>query len=239
MDLKFEVNTGRISFNDTISPRLAKQLQHAVNTSLNLIKSTWIQEAQKTLKSTSNIYINGISPNSSIHPVVGSGFSGWVGLTQKFPQMLESGFPAFDMKPGFSKGRKTKVSKTGGWYTTIPFFYGKPKNNQNLPQLPKAVNQQAKKLRLGETLIVPGAGEKAWNGYQHKNSEYSGLTRIVNSYHNKPSGALYSTFRRVSNNSDPSSWNHPGFQGAHILEKIKPKLKPLITAIFKESFSQH
>ena len=235
MDFKISMGSGSVTISDVIAPGLSNQIQQAVQASLNLIRSLWIQEAQKQLKSTSGVYLSGLVPKATIHPMANPGFSGWIGLAQGFPQMLESGFAPFDMKHGFSRGRKVHNTKSGGWFTTIPFYFGKPKNQNNLPELPKAINQKAKKLTMGARLTIPGQGERSWIGYQRKTNEYNGLTRIVNSYQNKPAGAMYSTFRRVSNNSDQSSWIHPGFHGAHILEKIKPRIKPMITAIFNEA----
>lgn len=150
---------------------------------------------------------------------------------------IEEGKPPFDMKEGFSHSSKRKTSLGGGWYLTIPFRYatsqavaestafsgrlpevierlvrgndGKPLSAAQLP------NQYA---QLGRRKAIQTA-----NGvipeYVHKAPRFQGLVRVdVSSTRNENRGA-YMTFRRVSNNSEPYSWIHPGFDARRFMDK--------------------
>ena len=92
-------------------------------------------------------------------------------------------------------------------------MYGSP--------MPKDVYGVAKQLNNGEHLSYPGVGDVSWKGYQRKHKKYDGLTRIIKSYQ-KTNQSQYITFRRVSDNSDPNSWWHPGFSGVKIAQGLMP-----------------
>lgn len=206
---------------DLASPQLANAIQASITTTLAVIKDRWQSEAQQKLHSTLPLYLMGLDFNSVVYPYGGDAFSGAVELHGKFPNMLEKGFPAFDMKQGFGKSQRATHTKSGGWYLTIPirhstpgaFMYGKP--------MPPNIYAQAKKLSNGKSLSVPGGAAKSWTGYQHKANIHDGLTRIVKSY-GRAKQSQYMTFRRVSNNSDPQSWMHPGYIGAKIADDLQP-----------------
>lgn len=87
--------------------------------------------------------------------------------------------------------------------------------------MPRGIYKVAKKLPSRGKLSFPGSGDKSWTGYQRKNTKYDGLTRIVKSYQNTNQSQYY-TFRRVSNNSDPMSWWHPGYGGVKVADKLLP-----------------
>ncbi len=81
----------------------------------NALVYNWRQEADGTLNSTRNLYKNGIQkPEINATTAV-------IELIGRLANMIESGAPAFDMKPGFQNSPKIKQKKNGGWYLTIPF----------------------------------------------------------------------------------------------------------------------
>ena len=218
--IEINVQNYGLTVNDLVAPQVVSAIQSAITTSLAVIKDKWQSEAQAKLNSTRPLYLMGLDFNSVIYPYGGDAFSGAVELQGKFPNMLESGFPAFDMKTGFKKSSKVKQTKSG-WYLTIPIRHSTPNSFMYGTPMTKDVYNQAKKLKHGESLSIKGGQETSWNGYVHKSSKYDGLTRIVKDY-GKTKQSQYFTFRRVSNNSDPMSWYHPGYIGVKLAKQLTP-----------------
>jgi hypothetical protein len=191
-------------------------------------------EANNTLKEARLDYI------SNIH-VIDEGFAkGSVVLTGWLPNAIENGKPAWDMKPDFLSGPNAKITASGTKYNTIPFSHGTPdaleenfnggimpdevydivKNkpiredkNTSLPivkdELPKALQEpQAKKVKMPSTGAIVD--------YKHKNSIYEGIRKERD---NTTKQNRYTSFRRVSENSDPASWIHPGFPRTDLFGK--------------------
>lgn len=205
-----------------IADPLENALRNSVQTSLSIIRDRWQREAQNKLKTTRTDYLLGLDFNSIVYPLDSDGFIGSVELNGKLPNMVETGFSPFDMKVGFGKSSKVKKTKSGGWYLTIPFRHSTPNSNGSFGSpMPKSVYNVAKKLFPNGRMSTKGNLGRSWTGYQHKSNIYDGLQRIVKSY-KKATQSQYYTFRRVSNNSDPTSWHHPGFSGVNIARSIMP-----------------
>lgn len=225
-DFNISVDLSSLGVNDQLSPQVVKAIGASLQTSLALIKDKWQISIQNKLHSTRPLYLQGLGFDSIVYPY-DSPFSGAVVLKGKLPNMLEKGFPSFNIKLGFSKSGRIKKKKNGGWYLTIPFRHSTPGAHMYGQPMTRDVYRVAKKLNpyqsgLGNTrLNWPGAGETSWTGYQWKTNKYSGMTRIVKSYQ-KATQSQYMTFRRASDKSDPRSWWHPGYQGAKIAESLLP-----------------
>lgn len=156
-----------------------------------------------------------------------------VGLKGVLPNMIEKGISPFDQKEGFEKSNKKKVKEGGGWYLTVPFRFATPgavaessifsqvlpgavykvalqnlktsKNSLSVKKLPEQF--QMKGMRPEMMNQTTG---KVFQEYQHKSSIYEGLTK---------SQGGYTTFRRVSDNSDPNAWIHSGIQAHDLASK--------------------
>lgn len=195
-------------------------VKSAIQTSLSVIKDKWQLEAQRKLMSSRAQYLLGLDFDSIVYPYYGNYYSGAVVLKGTLPNMIETGFAAFDMKIGFSKSQKRQTTKGGGWYLTIPirhstpgaFMYGRP--------MPKNIYNQAKQLGDRQRLRVNNGQGISWTGYQHKNNIYDGMTRVKQQTSNGRNQSQYTTFRRASNKSDPASWMHPGYPGVKIAESL-------------------
>lgn len=231
---------------DIMAPAVVGAIQTAITSSLAVIKDKWQYEAQQKLNSTRPMYMMGLDFNSIVYPYDGQQFSGAVILRGKLPNMIESGFSAFDMKLGFSKSPKRKITKnkdgSSGWYLTIPMRHGTPNSFMYGQPMPKDVYAEARKLKDGQSLSVSGGQGTSWNGYQHKTNKYDGLTRIIKSYTNPDTQkttrqSYFMTFRRVSNNSDPSSWMHRGYIGAKIADSIMPYSTEIFETNLKNALS--
>lgn len=204
---------------------------NAVKATLAYARDEWIRTAQNKLKSTREDYIGAISGIYQESP-----YQGYIELQGKFPQMLETGFSSFDIKDGFLKSPKKKTTDTG-WYMTIAFRH---RTTGNLPNtMPKNVFNQAKRLGHGEQLkeaLIRSLGygpQTSHTGYTWKNSKYDNLTRIVKEYDSGKKHSQYLTYRRVSDKSDPASWIHPGYQGAKIVDEIRPKVESFAYDYFR------
>lgn len=187
----------------------------------------WERAANDNLKSSRAEYIANLV-------VVDEGFAkGAVVLNGWLPNAVESGLDAFDMKQGFLDGPNAKESKDGGKYNTIPFKHGTP---GSLPEnfsggiMPKEVHKVIKKERVSSVtgksrqltlgdLPEPFKAKKVkqltgGRTYEHKNAIYEGLRKSVD----KAGNVGYESFRRVSDKSDPNSWEHPGIEAKGIAD---------------------
>lgn len=63
--------------------------------------------------------------------------------------------------------------------------------------------------------------------YEHKSGIYEGMTKLSHDYE-KTTQSKYMTFRVVSDNSDPHSWWHPGYEPHHILKGVEAYCNPEI-----------
>jgi len=68
----------------------------------------------------------------------------------------------------------------------------------------------------------PALQPKSETEYQHKSSVYEGMVKSEKFYE-KANQSTYNTFRRVSSNSDPSSWIHQGIDARNLAEKALEK----------------
>jgi len=175
-------------------------------------------------------------------------FTGAVVLLGALPNMIESGASAFDMKVGFSKGKKVKQGKNGGWYMTIPFRLATPGAagfseicSGSIPasvyavvkKQPTTVTSQGvtrtqglkfdqipKEYQTTKTRPEVTIGEKKFDAYKNKTSNFQGVTKITTS----TGGGQVMGFRRVSLNSDPMSWIHSGITARNLADKVEAKL---------------
>ena len=219
--------------NNISASLVCQSTQNALQTSLEAITTRWQQEARKKLKSTLPEYLLGLdAANSIVYPYNGNSMSGAVILRGKFPNMLEQGYAPYDMKSGFSKSGRKHKKKDGGWYMNIPFRHGTPNSFMYGTPMPKNIYAQAKRLGHRQSLQINGEQRTSWTGYRHKNNIQDGLTRIVKQYESGKKQSEYMTFRRVSDTSDPTSWQHPGFKGV----KIADSLQHYAADVFKNCF---
>ncbi len=191
----------------------------------------WENEANITLKTSRQEYI------ANLH-VVDEGFArGAVLLTGWLPNAVEQGLDAFDEKEAMLAGPNAKTGKDGSKYNTIPFSFGAP---TSLPEnftggiLPMEVHEILKGKESNEPITKndlsnlpreykqPQAKQvtlpvsKAIVDYQHKHSIYEGVEKRTDL---KTGQNTYGSFRRVSENSNPSSWIHPGIEAQQLADK--------------------
>jgi len=186
----------------------------------------WKAEAKQALRSTRNDYIR------NIHKIDKGRFERMVVLMGKFNNMLEMGCSPFDMKVGFEKSNKRKITAKGGWYLTIPFRWATPdalgENEAFSGQMPPEIHDivKGKALKAGSQSSEPiklqdipkalqGLGVRKAVGdfasYTHKNNIYEGIQKSTADYE-KTSQNSYVSFRRVSDKSSALSWIYSGIK---------------------------
>lgn len=202
-------------------------------------QSEWIRLAQTRLKTSREIYINGLRQAESFTTRTDGGEPVYeITLVGTMPNNIEHGMPSFDMKnvrPGWLGGSKSKVGKDGKRYVIIPFrhstssdarlgYTGKAKDANLQTHLKKAVSQYGldKMIRSASGQVKSGPVKRIPKGADvHKYLQ--GLTRIQ-----KPTGTtkqrgqgMLMTWRVMSENSKPSAWIHPGIKAHNILKEVE------------------
>ena len=118
---------------------------------------SWSATAQQELKSSRKEYVNSlqiINEDKTTTAII---------LRGKLPNMIESGCSAFDMKEGFSKSLKKKITKDGGWYLTVPFrFAGAGSLGEDsgfAGVMPQEIYEEVKNFKASKTQDVLVDGE--------------------------------------------------------------------------------
>jgi hypothetical protein len=205
-------------------------------------------EANNSLHQTRKRYVQNIS-------VIDSGkLEGTVILDyskDKLIKMIEEGATPFDMKRAMLASPKAKT-KNGKRYITIPFRFGTPdavaESDVFSGKLPDEVYEviKGKEANIAHgtgsrssgltkkelpaqyqspqtrAAIKDSAGKILFNEYKHKTSIYQGIAK----YKDGVTGQnTYRSFRRVSENSDPLAFVHPGIEKYNLVQKALSNFK--------------
>lgn len=214
---KLHLNLDTLSYDKIMdmAPCLNEAVKCALDDSLNQVYDKWVESAKSSLKSGKASYISGLSIQKA------SDYAGSVVLQGDFPTRLEKGSPPYDLKVLFSRSSKLKFAKSGGWYLDVPMRQGTPNAVNFSSNMPYSVYTPAKKLPTWGVMRTDVGKTESWNGYQYTTSSFDYLTKVPIKQGSR-SLNTYMVWRRVSENSDPSSWMHPGFKGAHLTDQIVP-----------------
>jgi len=198
----------------------------------------WDAEAKNTLSSTRQEY------RSSLTVVDKGRFEGMVILRGQLANMIENGAGAFDMKPGFMGSPFAKSTEGGGWYFTIPFRFATPgalgESSVFSDILPESIYNVLKTkppggrieegdidipdaLRVPKTRKMIVTKSRVFEEYKAKTSTYVGIGRSDKTYA-KTTQSTFTSFRRVSDKSDPNAWIHRGIKARNLAEKALEKL---------------
>lgn len=208
------------------------QVKNLIDFSIKELTASFAREWEKTanqkLGSSKNEYIQSLI-------VVDEGYAkGAVLLRGWLPNAVESGLESFDMKEGILNGPNAKIGENGNKYNTIPFKFGTPGSNANSFSggiMPQEIYQIAKgkkpdqpikreelpsKYQEPKTVSIKQPQAKNFEQYTHKAAIYEGVVKKKDSVTGQNT---YMSFRRVSENSDPSSWQHPGIEARNLAEQ--------------------
>jgi hypothetical protein len=198
----------------------------------------WEQEAINTLKSSRPQYVRSILVQDEGKNAAS------VRLVGVLPNMIESGASSYDMKENLLNGPNARTTKSGGKVNVVPFSLGSPDSlgeNFNGSILPQEVYDVIKSKPQNKP--VAGGGlksdplkadeipkpynepqvksftepkSKSFEQYEHKGSIYEGVSRVKDSTTGQN---RYESFRAVSSNSAPNSWQHPGLEAQDLASK--------------------
>lgn len=195
------------------------------------IREKWEEVAKQNLGKTRDEYVRSL--------IIGDEgvYVGFVKLTNALPNMIEQGADSFDMKDGFSKSPKIKIKKSGGWYLTVPMQWATPGAIGELhsAKMPAKIHEIMKKKKADVSLklkeipleyrakniresLTTKKGEIIPE-YKHKHSIYEGLIKKQKVENGRKTHTQYMSFRRISDNSDTNSWQHPGFVAKNLKDK--------------------
>lgn len=208
-------------------------IDYAVKQVTSEFARTWEDAANQNLNSTRDQYKRNLT-------VVDDGkMAGSVVLSGELPMMLEEGSSGWDMKENFKNSDKAKTKEDGGWYLTIPMRIGTPEalgeSEIFSGVMPQDVHDIAKSKEVGESgssdpikpnelpdkykpekkqVRIPKSNK--FREYQHKTSIYAGIRKEKD----QDTGQnRYVNFRRVSDESDPGAFIHPGFEAYRLAER--------------------
>lgn len=227
---------------------------------VDLVQRTWIEYASGAtvsysggtfrVQSVTGEYVRSIQDGIRFP----EDLTGEVFTTSPQASIIENGIKPFDQKAGLLGSPKAKVGADGKKFITVPYRHGTP-GTVGLPAMPKNVYQQAKKLgfsRRNNVIKALFTGRKyTWDGklqetnqgqrshvgshpgagYTWKTGQYSGMVKMGKAGHSQ-----YMTFRRISENSDPKSWRHPGVKPRPIREAVIENTRDDVLTLIRRGF---
>lgn len=233
--------------------------EEAVKSALtDVIQRTWIEYASGVsvhysggcfvVHTVSGEYVRSIGKGLRMD----GSLSGEIVTTSPHGAIVESGISAYDMKEGLLSSQKAKVGKNGSRYITVPFRHGTP-GTTTMASMSKSVYKDAKKLgysRRNNALTSSMGTKYSWGGkikntsegqrskiiaknrnYTWKTGLFSGMVKMGKQNHSQ-----YMTFRRVSTNSDPNSWQFPAVPARPIREAIIENTREEVLQLIRNGF---
>lgn len=242
---------------DSFSTGVIEAFQKEVGHVARAAHGEWIRLAQERLTTSRGDYINGLQQAGSFGVrIVGPKTVFEIQLIGRMPNNFEFGMEGFDMKavrPGWLGGGKSKVSKDGHRYITIPFrhsltsaarlaYSGKAKRDNLKAELTRVVKLYGLDKMVKSATGVPLVGSVARVPHgtpTHPTPVHpylKGLTRVQGPARGgKVQGQLF-TWRVMSEKSSPTSWVHPGIKAANLMGEVENfidhELDTLIDRIF-------
>ncbi len=234
------------------------EIRERVYTLAEMARSEWVRLAQQNLGGSAADYIAGIQPVemdgnwAAVHLVgeLPNAIENGKAPFDMKPGLL-AGPNAKRTKAGkryntvpFRHGTPGTTGKRVG--TPMPFTGVNAKGKQT-----SMIYTEARKLSPS----VEGVGGKTvWGGragdfggfgiktqpavkggrpgaYKWKFSPYAGMVKIAKTY-KKATQNQYATFRRVSDNSDPNSWWHPGIKAKKLVTKVSSYISSMVERVF-------
>lgn len=206
-----------------------------------------IRQAMGELETSFDDYVAGLQPVQFIMGDTGmpNGTVAVISLIGELPNMIEEGWPGGDMKPALLSGRNAKTAKDGTRYNTVPFRqmnpgatgrYGTPMGQQYVGLLGRtAAEQLGKRVYAAAKSLQPGgrlpAGMAPILKAHHKTDLFDGLTKQSKRY-SRATQNQYTTFRRVSDKSDPRAFIHPGIEPHRFFAKAADYAEDVAPMIF-------
>lgn len=235
--------------------------REAVRTAISdVVQRTWIEYASgATVSYSGGTFVVHVVSGEYVRSIqqglnMVDELTGEIVTTSPHGAIIEDGIKPYDMKEGLLTSPKSQWSKDHkSLFITVPFRHGTP-TATTLPPMPKRVYNQAKKLgysrRNGALSADNGGSKYTWGGKLKESSEgqrtkilpngrsytwktglFSGMVRV-----GQPKHSQYLTFRRVSTNSDPNSWQHPGVPARPIRDAVVENTREEVLQLIRNGF---
>jgi hypothetical protein len=235
INFQFDISEILLEFN-SISGRGSELKRYILGKLTDNFMHRWEQKVNKELKGTRQEYKKAMFVE---YPEDGVAIIGLTPRESQLALMIEDGASSWDMKDGFSRSNKrvTKLGEydekskrftEGGWYLTIPFRHATSEAiGESMAfsgKMTRKVESEVKRQgTLKDLSRLPDEYQKIMSnpttGTPHKSPIVEGMKRIDISSTNKENRSGYFTFRRVSDNSEDGSWQHPGFEAKGLIDK--------------------
>lgn len=235
-DIKIDLRAKELGIDlKNASKKAIAQLDKALGDVTNITYNEMVRQAQTKLKTIRDDYINALHYDQI-------GISAYIIYLDDSMGMFEDGFPKFDMKPGLLNGPNATTTEKGTKYNTVPQTFRPASKASTMPEhLKVQLKDVIKKNKLNKVFKDKTTG-KPLEGVVARVKDtgvdqLKGLVKVQKQYQKKTQ-SFYMTFRRVSSNSDPSKWIHPGFSGIHIFKDAEQYLEEQIDRILKVIFEE-
>lgn len=126
---------------------------------------------------------------------------------------IETGFSGFDIKEGLLKSPKAKQGKSGT-YIDVPFEHKTTKRGKGSLIEPTSMRKAVEKAMS----VAKSTGKTVRMGKR------AGMASKLQDMKVSPEKGAQ-TFRRVSSNSPPTSWQHPGLDGIRAFEETAQEVE--------------
>lgn len=216
---------------DNISKRTEQALNDAIKNIAYLAYSEAQRLAQEKLITSRQDYLSGLKFEQLDDNVY------LIWLEGDPANAIEEGWSSFDMKPGLLSGPNAKVTAKGTRFNTVPFQqrpFSKAKSSAGVRTMRDAVNRLIKEQGFDKIIQEKGR-PKIGVAATIKNTgirDLEGLVKIQKEYEGRVQ-STYLTFRRVSDNSAPDKWIHPGYVGAKIFKDVEQYVDREVDRILK------
>lgn len=211
-----------------VKPAALKAVSSALPAVRALVVDSLSREADRTLTTMAQVYKAAVEADDAVTMDGGN-----VVVTLKDPvaRALESGFNAYSIKAKMLAKAK-KHDRKGRPYIDVVFTH----DPKTLPSSIKRSLQSASQLRQrteGREFVreLRYGSKVVRQDVKHKQGIHDDMKRVRGPAGNR----RYKTIRRISNNSSPFAWMHPGFTGVNGFAKIKKTLQPQLRAVVTDA----
>jgi hypothetical protein len=228
--------------------------QEAVKTATEVIQRYWINAISGNtvywsggsfrIRVVSGSYLRSVA--EGLRYPAGDNLTGEVVSLSPHANIIEEGIKPFDMKKTHLKGPKAIVGKNGKRYITVPFRHNVPGQSATADAMPKAVYAKAMQLAISRRngLLVHWYSDKKYEWGDRLGKEdggpqrphwstgkYTGMVKMSGKPHTQ-----YMTFRRLSENSKPESWKHPGVRPRPVTQAVEEMARDEVIQLIRTGF---
>lgn len=253
IDISIDIESGDLKNElENLSEELEAELKEQIKTTAHAAYAHIMAEAQSKLTSARPDYIKALSFDQ-----IGDDFI--ISLEGNWPEMLEEGFGAFDLRETLLTSTKTvkvgqragnpwvRTSKEGHRYAAVPYshqpFSTAPGNDlaSALRQL-RAKNQEGSNQLLTRVFKDPMGRPLEGKVATVKKAGHpllDGIVKYQKNYKNKKgkntTQSLYVTYRMITENPEKvQNWIHPGYGGLHAFDDAERFVREEIAKIIED-----